>query len=704
MGLTFAAPWMLVGLSLLAMPVVAHLTGYREVRSVAFPTLRFLRSSHIRARKRTRIEALLLLLMRLLMVAALVLLFARPSLTWTAPGLAGLEPDRPTVILLDVSASTSAIIAGERVFDRQREEALTLLEGLADSTPAAVIAFDDRAQVLGPGLSGSHSRLKRELRDIEPGDGATDLDLALRRGRDLLRENGLGSASIFVLSDGTASNAPSGLTDTWPAGLTVHYRDVATGSLQNRFVDSVEVRQAVQQGAGLRVDVSVVEVGQSSSEVSPLTLALEGGLEVNLDLQFQDGRATGSFTLPVPPQGDQLARITLPEDALPVDDVFSFGLRGDTSLDVLLVSGDGGTQPRDDEVYYLEKALQPGAGSVSRVHPRVVSAEALRRVDGGPGDVIFLCNVADPRPLADALLSFVERGGGLFVSVGYRTDPDKYNEHLGKLLPSRFTEVKSRGHGSFEISPVGLALPPLERDEFRVFRSGGAGVFSEVRFGRVIATEPSLSAGSKVLLRYTDGLPALLERKVGKGRVLLFTSTVDDDWTDLPLRSIFVPLVHQFARSLSNTLALDSQGVFEVGEPVPIVLPSDPHQEAWLRGPAEVEVRLDPLAADESGHILFREGRAVGHYSLFWENPDGGEPLRKGRFSLRVPERESRLTPLSRHSLQGAVPGLVFHGDSDKSVADSPGKVIRTSSLLPPLLLAALLLLLGEATVSLRRA
>jgi len=704
MGLTFAAPWMLLGLSLLAMPVVAHLTGYREVRSVAFPTLRFLRASHIKARKRTRIEALLLLLMRLLMVAALVLLFARPSVTWTAPGLAGLEPDRPTVILLDVSASTTAVIAGERVFDRQRREALTLLEGLADSTPAAVIAFDDRAQVVGPGLSGSHARLERELRDLEPGAGATDLDLALRRGRDLLRENGLGSASLFVLSDGTASTLPSGLTDTWPAGLTVHYHDVAAGSLHNRFVDSVEVRPAAQQGAGLRVHASVVEVGEGTAEAGSLTLRLEEGPEVSLDLQFEDGTATAGFTLPMPPQGDQPARLSLAKDDLPLDDDYAFGLRGDTSLDVLLVSGDGGTQPRDDEVYYLHKALQPGAGSPSRVHPRVVSAEALRRIDGGPGDVIFLCNVADPRPLADDLLSFVERGGGLFVSVGYRTDPDRYNEALGKLLPSRFTEIKSRGHGSFEVSPVGLALPPLERDEFRVFRSGGAGVFSEVRFGRVIATEPSLSARSKVLLRYTDGLPAVLERKVGKGRVLLLTSTVDDDWTDLPLRSIFVPLVHQFARSLSNTLALDSRGVFEVGEPVPVVVPSDPHQEAWLRGPGEVEVRLDPLAADESGHTLFRAGRTVGHYSLFWENPDGGEPLAKGRFSLRVPGRESRLTPLSRRALQGAVPGLVFHGDSDESVADSSGKVVRTSSLLPLLLLAALLLLLGETTLSLRRA
>ncbi len=108
MGLEFAAPGLLAGLVLLGLPIVAHLTGYQEVRRVRFPTLRFLRASQLKVRRRTRLEALLLLLLRLLAVAALVLLFARPTVTWMAEALPGTDPSRTSVILIDRSASMQA--------------------------------------------------------------------------------------------------------------------------------------------------------------------------------------------------------------------------------------------------------------------------------------------------------------------------------------------------------------------------------------------------------------------------------------------------------------------------------------------------------------------------------------------------------------------------------------------------------------------
>jgi hypothetical protein len=704
MGLSFATPWMLFGLSLLALPVLAHLTGYREVKKVSFPTLRFLQASQVKSRRRTRIQSLLLLLVRMLLVMCLVLLVARPSLQWTTAGLAGLDPERPSVILIDTSASASVLVAGTPLFSLLVSEAEDLLNGLADGTPAAVLAFDDRTRALGHGLTPDHSSLRRELLSLKPGAGATDLDQALRRARSLLRDQELGAASIFVLSDGTASVLPSGLAESWPEQLRVHYFDLRRAPVHNRFVEAVKAQPPGTQGTGLRIEVQALSVGDSPAPTVAATLRLQDGLEVHQDLGFADGSAQVSFTLPIPPIGDQVAVLEIGEDDLPLDDQYPFILRGDTSVEVLLVSGEGGAQPRDDEAYFIEKALQPGSGSPSRVHPRVVSAEALRQFAGGEGDVVFLCNVTDPRPIAEDLLSMVEAGGGLFISVGRQTDPDLYNEALGPLLPSRFTEVKTRGGGSFEISPVGLALPPLDRDEFRVFRTGGASVFSQVRFGQMIATEPALAKDSRVLLRYTDGLPALLERRVGKGRVILFTSSIDDDWTDLPLRSIFVPLIHQIARSLSNTLVHEAEDVIEVGQSVALSLPPDPRREAWLRGPQQEEIRLDPMGADEEGLMSFSEARTPGHYSLFWSDPDSGTEQLKGRFSVRVPTRESKLTALSARLLHEAVPGLVYHGGArQESGAESPGEVVRTSSLLPALWLCLLLALIGESLLSFRR-
>ncbi|MCP4867558.1 MAG: VWA domain-containing protein [Proteobacteria bacterium] len=707
MGLSWALPWMLGGLALLALPVFAHLTGYREVRTVEFPTLRFLRASEFKVRRRRRLESLLLLLLRGLAVAGVVMLFARPSLTWTATALAGLDPTRTTVVLIDTSASMSASDAGQTVFDEARSEAASLLDGLVDGTLAAVITFDGSAAVVPPGLTAERERLTRALDDLEMGAGRTDLDRALRRARELLRDSAVGSANVFVLSDGTATELPAGLADSWPAEVTVHYHDLLGERRTNRFVTDATVRGGLKRGEGIRVEVEARAVGPRPTRGVPLTLGLEDGVEVVSDLEFDEsGEASRSFSLPLPPSGQRRATLTVPTDGVPADDAWPLVLEGDSDLSVLLVSGDGGANPRDDEVWYLEKALQPGPGSPSRIRPRVVKAEELRSIAGGAGDVVFLCNVADPRPLVSELEGFVKRGGGLFISVGARVDPDLYNDALGSLLPADFTEIKTRGRGTFEEAPMGLSLPPMEQDVFRVFRTGGAGVFARVGFGKVMGTAPRLKADSDVLLRYTDGLPALLDRRVGEGRVLVLTSSVDDDWTDLPVRSIFVSLAHQIARSLSGTLLLEGAEGLEVGSRVSLPVPPDLERRAWVTGPDGYEHTLDPGSADAEGRAPFAQTAIPGHYRLFWEDRSGREPDGRLRavFSVRVPLDESILVPADRDLLLDAVPGLVHHGGGASVAAEEPGKVVRTASLAPAMLLLLALAMLGEVFLAGRRA
>ena len=707
MGLSLAVPAMLAGLLLLALPIAAHLTGYREVRVVDFPTLRFLRASELKVRRRTRFESLLLLVLRILAIAAVVALFARPSVTWTATALAGLDPARTTVILLDVSASMTAEGDDGPVFDEAKVQARRLVEGLSDGTQAALLVFDRRALVLGPGLTADRTSLLRELDELSVGAGSTDLDAALRRARRLLRDSNVGEANIFVLSDGTATALPGSFADGWPEGVTVHYHDLLDADLANRFVVDGTVRGGLRRGEGVRVDAEVRAVGDRPGRPLPITLRLADGTQVAVDVEFDaagDGQA--SFSLPMPPAGRREATLDLASDDMPIDDSWPFVMEGDSDLEVLLVSGDGGSNPREDETWFLEKALQPGPGSPSRVRPRVVRAEELRHVSGGHGDVVFLCNVADPTPLVPELEAFVARGGGLFVSVGSRVDADLYNDVLGDLLPAAFTELKTRGRSTFEESPMGLSVPPLETEEFRVFRTGGAGVFARVGFGKVLGTEPRLAADSEVLLRYTDGLPALLERRVAQGRVVVFTSTLDDDWTDLPLRSIYVSLMHQFARSLSGTLLLEGGQGVEVGGVVTLPVPPDPERRAWVVDPQGREAMLDAGAADAEGRVAFSGTDRPGHYALRWEDRSGEheEGILRGVFSVRVPVAESERSPASRDALLASVPGLVHHGDGDPVTADAPGKVIRTASLAPAALALLALLLLGEGLVATRRA
>ena len=51
---------------------------------------------------------------------------------------------------------------------------------------------------------------------------------------------------------------------------------------------------------------------------------------------------------------------------------------------------------------------------------------------------------------------------------------------------------------------------------------------------------------------YDDGAVAAAERRTGAGRVIVWTSTLDDSWTDLPVKPVYLPLVHQLVSYLAR--------------------------------------------------------------------------------------------------------------------------------------------------------
>jgi hypothetical protein len=82
-----------------------------------------------------------------------------------------------------------------------------------------------------------------------------------------------------------------------------------------------------------------------------------------------------------------------------------------------------------------------------------------------------------------------------------------------------------------------------------VFRGPRTGDFASARFYGYRSVTPA--ASSRTLARFDDGQPALLERRFGTGRVLMWTSTLDTGWSDLALKPVFVPFVHHVIRYLA---------------------------------------------------------------------------------------------------------------------------------------------------------
>ena len=111
--MSFLNPWMLFGLGALALPILIHLWQRRRVVQIPFGTLRFLKAVAARTRRSSRIENLLLLLLRCLIFALVALAVARPVMLARSARLFGGEVPRTVVLVIDNSASMAVHVGGQ---------------------------------------------------------------------------------------------------------------------------------------------------------------------------------------------------------------------------------------------------------------------------------------------------------------------------------------------------------------------------------------------------------------------------------------------------------------------------------------------------------------------------------------------------------------------------------------------------------------
>ena len=219
---------------------------------------------------------------------------------------------------------------------------------------------------------------------------------------------------------------------------------------------------------------------------------------------------------------------------------------------VLVVDGAPSPVRYRDEAYFVESAL---ASPASPVRPTVVDAEALAGQDLSRFDVVFLLNVRAPGARAADLARFVEQGGGLFVALGDQIEPEEYGKQLAGLLPAPLHVVKTAPEGR----PARFGEVDASHPALSVFQGEAREGLLGVRTTRWVLAKPGAAGArdgqrTRVVASFDDGAPALLESRRGKGRVLLFTSSADRDWTDWPIRTSFLPAMQRFAAWLAGGL------------------------------------------------------------------------------------------------------------------------------------------------------
>jgi len=513
----------------------------------AFGAMLLLKRLPKRSRRRRQLQDKPLLWLRVFMVLCAVFAVAGPELQWpgAVPEFGG---SGAVVLVIDDSLSMDLRDKDKgTLLARARGEAVALVRSLPASTQLGAVRLGGTASRLTPALTTEHGQVVAAIENVQQSLLGTDLMGGIRLARQMLAGEG---GEVLVFTD----EAGRGVIDAAVAEIAL-LTDQG-GALVPRPIHAEKPANVAVVGAeygsgpeGGTVTVRVANFGAETMEV-PATVSLPDGTEITAFVNMEPGQTVEkAFTVPRVAQGG-VGTIRIEDGHLAGDDVGSFHLPTIGASRVLVVDGDPGLTPTASEVYYLERALAPwgrGVSLDSGVLPDITSPSAVSALDEDVHRVVFLANVADPGPWANRLVDFVAGGGSLVVSLGNNVSADRTNAVLAALLPARLRRPRSL---SAPGEPgVRTQVPDVAEPIFAPFARGGIAGFSKVRWSRLFTVEPYKDTENiRTLLRTEGGMPLLIERRVGQGRVLLLTGSVDVDWGNFPLQATYMPLIQSIVR------------------------------------------------------------------------------------------------------------------------------------------------------------
>lgn len=514
-------PGFLLALFAVGIPVIIHLSQRRKFKDFHVGTLRFLRLSERKRNLRLRVEDWLLLLLRILALALLAFLFARPY--WSDLQKNDVA-SRKTLVLLDASGSMTPAMA---------EEAMAAAKKAVKGDESVTFAeFSDAVQILA------------KPEDYQPRAGApSNFTNALGWSLDHLRAQGLEDARIVLAGHFAAAGMPPSPPRVWPPRVKV---DVIAVQPAHTLNDAVKAAELLTPFATGEMQIEARITGSERSR--EVTLSAEG---LNLKQTVPPGLERILFSFR-PPREEVRGFISLEgKDDWPADDRRPFAMRWAEPEQVLILDGSPGSTPFEGQGYFLQKALTASgaAHGMSPFRPEVVFG-----LEGRQGmtelekfSAIALCGPVAVTPAeAAAIREQVERGCGLLIAIDARWTPAATEALLGEgLFPAQKVELA----GGMQLRRIGAwdrthpALASFDGKE-------GGDLRSLIwRDGFRIPADPAW----KAIATLDGGHPLLLEKtggKEGSGRVFLLAHPLTREWGDLPREPLFVPL----AKHLFNTL------------------------------------------------------------------------------------------------------------------------------------------------------
>jgi hypothetical protein len=578
---TFVVPGLAIaGAAAMSVPIVIHILSRRPRKPEPWAAMKFLLAAYRKHRVRTRMEQWLLLATRCLLLLLLGAALAGPI--WSALGsLAGISPRGRTMVVVVDNSVTSGARAGSASATRLeglKATAMKIIDGLGPGDRVAVITAARPAAALISPPTADPAGARRMIEQLTAAESASDIAGALRLAQSSLDQmtEAPGDVYVALLSDFSAGAIPA------EAGAALPQELARLGERGTLLMTEPAEALANVQIASLEPDRRLITPGGAgeaptitwTAKVRRFTGAPRGGEQTTFRLDIpQVAGASHRQAIPwAEGQTEAELRVTtalsnLPEesksalltatatieppadgsDALTVDNERRMTVRLRPRLTVLLLdrtleeTAGRSLSPRR----WLSIALAPVADRLGwPIDVKTADAGTLDAAGVRTADAVFVLrgDLLDEAGW-EALRSHVTGGAMAWFMAPAQDTPSIWPQKMADVfgLPWSITLEPAR-----HAPPLRLALDQPAAGELSRLRADLPDLIKPVEFVRRLPVDAaSLGSRTDLLLRGEGGGPLLMASNAGEGRVLFLASALDVEWTNLTIKPLFVPLIHE---------------------------------------------------------------------------------------------------------------------------------------------------------------
>ncbi|MAJ47617.1 MAG: hypothetical protein CBC35_10190 [Planctomycetes bacterium TMED75] len=589
----FATPWLaLAGILAMAIPIVIHLLFRRRRKPVNWGAMRLLIEAINRNRRRSRIQNILLLVTRCLVLLLVGSALARPF--FSGSGLLGGDSRTAILIIDDGLISGLDDGNGRTELDLTIESAIELIGQLEVGDRVSIISSSTPARELTDGPTLDFQRATNILKSLTPGSGATDVSSSIQIASTIIEEMDSNASqsvlllgqwrkgSLSTLATSVAVN-PFQMIQESNQSIDLLISPPTTKPTTVTALESISIRRPVDstfdERPEIRSTISLVRLGNDLDSINSTIRVSGDGVEETLPkpIKMQQGSTRSVVEMPgrLDPTGSALdgtssITVTVDDPSLPLVSRRSLSVNTSPRIRVGIIDRENfyGNNALNEvpSSEWIKRSLEPeddGQIQVDFLDPASISERSLSRLD--------MLIITRPDLLPEVgwnLLHQIRRSGTAILVV----PPEEAQVHSWMDLFTKTFEIDSK----FEL---GVVIPdqPLAMSDQQPGGSLLSAIDSDlddlsgpIEIRRLIRVDAEES-DARIPLVSEAGDPILLVWEPvtsTEGVLALFTVPPQMKWTSLPVKPLMVPLFQEIVRQ--GTASSQSALNFVPGDTVSI--------------------------------------------------------------------------------------------------------------------------------------